>query len=78
MADIIRMRAPGNLHERKDVPAVDHGKRLRSLIDLRALSSPDGRILRAIEVFQPQRDFRGGVFLRGIGTFEKNKTLVYE
>ena len=49
MSEIVRVGAPANVHEGKDVGAVDYGQRMCRLLDLRTLSVPYSRISRTIE-----------------------------
>jgi hypothetical protein len=56
---IVRMRAPCDLHEWKDVLVIDQRECLSRLVHLPALAVPDIRILRSIKAFETTGDFSG-------------------
>ena len=47
--DIVRMRAPPNIHGREHVAAVDSHQGIGRRLNLRLLAVPDRRVLGAIE-----------------------------
>lgn len=75
VAEVVRVRAPCDFHEGKDIFTVDRDQGLRSLIDLRTLPAPDSRILRAIKGLQAGGNFGSGLFLGCVAGLDQGKPL---